>query len=86
MNKQKYSQILQTFESIKAQKDSVDTLASLDTILQEATDTQGMIKIIIERNKQELTIPAALLRDYVQVRKTTIESDVDALLSKVDIK
>ena len=86
MNKAKYTQIVQTFDSIKAQKDSVDVLASLDTILQEATDPQGLLSITIDRNKQQLTIPATLLRDYVQARKTTIETDVDALLAKVDIK
>lgn len=85
MNKQKYSKLLNTFEQIKTKKDAVDLLAALKTVLDEATETDGTIKIVIERNKQVLNIPARLLKDYIKDRKTEIEVEGDALLDTVTV-
>lgn len=85
MNKAKYNKIKEAFEALTAKKADVDLLASLKTVLDEATDEQGLIKIIIERNKQELLIPASLLTDYVTQRKTDIETEVDTLVDNVTI-
>jgi hypothetical protein len=85
MNKAKYNKIKEAFEALTLKKADVDLLASLKTVLDEATNEQGLIKIIVERNKQELLIPASLLTDYVTQRKTDIETEVDTLVDKVTI-
>lgn len=82
----KYNKIKETMEALQAEKLAFDTLASLVTILNEATDANGDIKIIIERNKQEITLPATLLIDFVTDKKTQREAEVNKIIAKVDIK
>jgi len=85
MNKQKYSKLLNTFEEIRIKKDAVDLLAALKTVLDEATESDGTVRIVIDRNKQVLNIPASLLKDYIQTRKGEIEVETDTLLDKVTV-
>lgn len=85
MDKIKYNKIREKLEQITTVKADVDLLASLKTVLAEATEPDGMIKIIVERNKQELKIPALLLITYINERKSDIEAEVDTLMGTVDI-
>ena len=85
MNKQKYSKLLTAFEELKIKKDSVDLLSALKTVLDEATEVDGTIKITIDRNKQTLSIPSTILINYVNSQKIQIETEVDTLIDKVTI-
>lgn len=86
MKKEKYNKIQKVSDKLRIKTESVDLLATLKVVLTEATDPEGQIKIIVERNQQGLTIPASLLIEYVEKRKLEIETEVDTLLDDVDVK
>ena len=82
----KYNKIKEAMEVLQAEKTAFDLLASLKTILLEATDPDGNIKIILDRNKQEITLPASILMSYVDEKKNEREVEVNKIIAKVDIK
>lgn len=85
INKQKLRKVQQALGSLKVKQDGVDLLLALKVVIEEATDTEGLIKIVIDRNKQELTIPATLLLDYIAQRQGDVEKEVETLLDKIDV-
>lgn len=82
----KYEQIKTTFSQISALKEASSTLSMLSVVLAEATDEKGMLKIVIERNKQVIEIPASILTDYIDILKDSKDIEADDIIAKITIK